>query len=102
MFTIHNYPYPFKKGRKGFDFRIDFSKDFAKEFGKTAVLVGIRADESLSRLSIISSNQRVNMYKNIHHSTKVCNNVYTFYPIYDWRTTDIWVANSHDRVGSLG
>lgn len=94
LFTIHNYPYPFKKGRKGFDFRIDFSKDFAKEFGKTAVLVGIRADESLSRLSIISSNQRVNMYKNIPHSTKVCNNVYTFYPIYDWRTTDIWVANA--------
>lgn len=94
LYNINNYPYPFKKGTKGFDFRIDFSKHFAKEFGKTAVLVGIRADESLSRLAIFTSKHRVNQYKGKKYGNKVDKNTYSFYPIYDWRTEDIWIANS--------
>lgn len=94
LYTIDNYPYPFKKGTKGFDFRIDFSKHFAKEFGKTAVLVGIRADESLSRLAIFTSKHRVNQYKGRKYGNKVDKNTYSFYPIYDWITQDIWIANS--------
>jgi len=97
LYTIDNYPYPFKIGTKGFDFRIDFSKHFAKEYGKTAVLVGLRADESLSRLSIITSSQRVNLFKDKRYSNKVDKNTYTFYPIYDWKTEDIWVANTKFR-----
>lgn len=93
LYTIDNYPFPFKKGTKGFDFRIDFSKYFAQKYGKTAVLVGIRADESLSRLAIFSSDNRVNLYKNKKYGTYVDKNTYSFYPIYDWKTEDIWVAN---------
>lgn len=94
LVNIHNYPYEFHKGTKGFDFRIDFSKHFAKEHGKTAVLVGIRTDESLTRLGIITSQHRINMYNKVRYSTKVVNNVYSFYPIYDWKTKDIWTANA--------
>ena len=32
-------------------------------------------------------------YKNYEWSTKIDEDIYNFYPIYDWKTTDIWVAN---------
>jgi len=36
-------------------------------------------------------------YANLGYSTKIMDNVYNFYPIYDWRTADIWTA-----VGKFG
>lgn len=89
-----NCPFPFIKGTKGFDTRIIFSRWFASQFGKTAVLIGIRADESLTRLGIFSSPHRVNMHKGLKYSTKVDDSTMNFYPIYDWKTQDIWVANA--------
>lgn len=97
LYNEDNYPYPFIKGTKGFDFRIDFSTYFAKEYGKTAVLVGLRADESLSRLAIFTRGDRVKLYKNKQYGTYIDENTYAFYPIYDWRTDDIWIANSKFR-----
>lgn len=88
-----NAPFPFTKGTKGFDTRIYFSKWFARQYGKTAVLIGIRADESLTRLSIFTSQHRKNMHKGLRYSTKVDELTMSFYPIYDWKTQDIWVAN---------
>lgn len=93
LFTLENYPFPFQIGVKGFDFRIDFSKHFANKYGKTAVLIGIRADESLSRLAIFTSNQRVNMFNDLRYSTKTADNLFSFYPIYDWTVDDVWTAN---------
>lgn len=89
-----NVWFPFKKGTSGFDLRIQFSKEFAKNHGKTAVIVGIRADESLSRLAIITSQHRSEMYKNKRFSKIVGENTVNFYPIYDWKTSDVWVANA--------
>lgn len=73
-------------------------EEFAPEFGewysdngktKTACMVGIRADESLHRYATIKSNKK-GMYKNIQWTTKVSKNLYNVYPIYDWRTEDVW------------
>lgn len=88
-----NCPYEFIKGTKGFDARIDFSKWFGEKYGKTAVLIGIRADESLTRRGIFTSKHRKHMHKGLVYSKIVDENTINFYPIYDWKTQDIWVGN---------
>lgn len=53
-----NCPYVFKKGTYGRDAKREFTTWFSSKYGKTAVLIGIRCDESLSRLSTITSQHR--------------------------------------------
>lgn len=60
---------------------------------KTAVLVGIRTQESLHRWRTIAK-ERNSYYADKKYSKKIADNVYNFYPIYDWTTEDIWVANA--------
>lgn len=93
VFTEKDVFFSFKKGTSGFDLRIQFAKEFAKRYGTTAVIVGLRMDESLSRRAIITSQRRVNTYKNKSYSTIVSPETVNFYPICDWRTQDIWIAN---------
>lgn len=59
---------------------------------KTAVLVGIRTQESLHRWRAIHK-ERESYYKGKKYSKRIDSNVYNFYPIYDWKTEDIWIAN---------
>lgn len=94
-YVIHedNCPYPFVKGTKGFDARIQFAEWFASEHGKTAVLIGIRAQESLTRRAIFTSKARTMMHKGLNWSKVVSDDVTNFYPVYDWQTEDIWVCN---------
>lgn len=63
--------------------------------GQTAHLVGIRSDESLNRWRTIASTKKIR-YKNYQWSTKhrKLEESYSFYPIYDWKTQDIWTAVS--------
>lgn len=59
---------------------------------KTAAFVGIRADESLHRYCAIATwNKEGKMFNERRWTTKVSNDVFNIYPIYDWRTEDIWV-----------
>lgn len=89
-----NCPYEFTKGTKGFDARIQFSTWYGDTFGKTAVLIGIRAEESLTRRGIFTSQHRKHMHKGLNYSKIVDKNTINFYPIYDWQTEDIWRCNS--------
>jgi len=89
-----NCPYPFVKGTRGFDARIHFSEWFGETYGKTAVLIGIRAQESLTRRAIFTSQHRTLMHKSLTYSKVVSDNVINFYPIYDWQTEDIWICNA--------
>jgi predicted phosphoadenosine phosphosulfate sulfurtransferase len=64
--------------------------DFIQEKQKnTANIIGLRADESLLRFRAMSKN---NGYKGLNWCTAVSkkNNTYKFYPIYDWKVSDIW------------
>lgn len=91
--------------RKGMEF-----EEFVPEFGEwysqgktTACLVGIRTDESLNRYRTIASNKKV-MFDNKQYTTKVTENVFNFYPIYDWTTEDIWIyhaKNPNKRYNKL-
>jgi len=85
--------FPFYKYRMEFE---EFVPEFNKWYGdgkKTAMLVGIRSDESLNRFRTIKSTSK-KTYKKFKWTTKLGDsNVYNCYPIYDWRTEDIWAAN---------
>lgn len=58
----------------------------------TANLIGIRADESLNRFRAIM-NEDKEMLDGHCWTKKNTKNVYNCYPIYDWKTNDIWVSN---------
>jgi len=60
---------------------------------KTCILVGIRSQESLNRQSAITSRNKVNQYKNTNYILSK-DNYFVAYPIYDWQTRDIWIANA--------
>ncbi len=70
----------------------------------TAGFIGIRADESLHRYLAISSHKKGLMYKNYKWTTSVIENVFNIYPIYDWKTEDIWIFHgkyphlSHNKI----
>ena len=86
-----NNPLGFYKKNMPFE---EFIKHFGNWYGKgqkTATLVGIRTDESLNRFRAIDGTK--SMYKDKNYSTKVNENVYNFYPIYDWSVEDIWTYN---------
>lgn len=55
----------------------------------TASLVGIRADESLNRWRTICKWDK-EMHAGKRWTTAVADNVFNVYPIYDWKTADIW------------
>lgn len=61
--------------------------------GRTACLVGIRSQESLNRFRAIVQDKET--YDNKKWTTKEGNNLYSVYPIYDWKTEDVWIA--HER-----
>jgi predicted phosphoadenosine phosphosulfate sulfurtransferase len=59
----------------------------------TAGFIGIRADESLNRFRTICT-QKKETYCGIRYTTKITEHAYNVYPIYDWRTRDIWVYHA--------
>lgn len=74
-------------------------EEFAPLFGswfsegeRTACFVGIRSDESLNRYRTIKNENKI-AYNGKMWTTLVDRNLYNIYPIYDWRTEDIWRYN---------
>lgn len=53
-----------------------------------ACFVGIRADESLNRFRTVAREKET--YQGKPWTTSVIDDVWNVYPIYDWRTTDVW------------
>ena len=56
---------------------------------RTAGCIGIRADESLNRFRTIAIWDK-EMFEGKRYTTRIEADVYNVYPIYDWRTEDIW------------
>lgn len=78
-------------------------EEFVPMFGEwyaqgeqTAVMVGIRSDESLNRYRTIASTKKTR-HKDQGWTTLVTPNVFNVYPIYDWRTEDIWTWHFRNR-----
>lgn len=64
---------------------------------RTAAFIGIRADESLHRYRAIVSRKDGLMFNSWKWSTKVSSMLYNIYPIYDWKTEDIWIFNGKNK-----
>ena len=84
----------FKHGMEFEEFIIEFAKWYSEKNGLTATGIGIRSDESLNRFTTIISSVK-EKYDNIPWTTRVRKNskpmnCYNFFPIYDFRTEDIW------------
>lgn len=78
-------------------------EEFVPEFGKwygegqdCACFVGIRSDESLNRYRTVSSTKKIS-YKGKKYTTLVKDNVFNIYPVYDWRTQDIWIYHAKNK-----
>lgn len=83
--------------RRGMEF-----EELVPEFGewyaqgeRTACLVGIRSDESLNRYRTIASTSK-ETWQGRQYTSKVTPNVYNVYPIYDWRTEDLWTWHARN------
>jgi len=64
-----------------------------KEAERTAVLVGIRAQESLNRYHAVMRGNSPTTFEGIGYSTEIFPDIYNFYPLYDWSVEDVWTAN---------
>lgn len=72
------------------EFMVLFGKWYAGE-QMCAGFIGIRSDESLHRYRAITSEKNGLMHKGYKWTTMLTKNLFNVYPIYDWRTEDIWV-----------
>ena len=93
--TDINYFDFFKKGMEFEEFDVKFGEWYSKG-EDTAVFVGIRADESLNRFRTIASKKKT-CYKNKQWTTKIKDNLFNIYPLYDWKTQDIWVYQGKNK-----
>lgn len=90
-----NVPFEFVKDTLDYDLQDKFAKWFSSTYGKTAVVIGIRSQESLNRYRAVNKNNAAKKYKNINWINSYKDNkTYKAYPIYDWQTSDVWVANA--------
>lgn len=84
--------------RDGMEFE-EFVPEFGEWYSKgknTACLVGIRSDESLNRYRTIASKSKERFNDKVY-TTKVTENVFNVYPIYDWKTEDIWIYHAKNE-----
>ena len=90
-----NDPKYFHFFSEGMEFE-EFVPEFGDWLGKgenTACFVGIRSDESLNRYRTIASSKKVR-YDDKQWTTKVTDSTYNIYPIFDWKTQDIWIYHA--------
>jgi predicted phosphoadenosine phosphosulfate sulfurtransferase len=62
----------------------------------TACFVGIRTDESLNRFRTVASTSKA-MHSGLRWTTRVSESVHNIYPVYDWRTADLWTYHGRNR-----
>ena len=83
--------YPFCLANMEFE---EFIVLFGQWYGqgkKTAGFIGIRAQESLHRYCAVATWEKKDLTFDGHRwTTKIVDEVYNIYPIYDWLTDDIW------------
>ncbi len=87
VITEKNAMFEFKN-KSDYEVQDNFCEWFENSHGKTAVVIGIRADESLNRFRAIAS-EKAEKYKN-----NIWINKNKAYPIYDWTVNDVWVFNA--------
>lgn len=76
-----------------------FSSWFADNKCGVAVLTGVRADESLNRFMGLVSQRKLRYADDKPWTTASPEGFYyTMYPLYDWKTRDIWIYHTRTRA----
>lgn len=91
--NIDNHPFDFFEENMNYDEFWDKFGDWYGQGEECACMIGIRADESLNRFRAIM-NERKTTKNGMMWTKKNTDYVYNVYPIYDWKTRDIWISNA--------
>lgn len=89
--------FPFYTGPIEFEEFIVMFPEWYSQGAKTANIIAIRADESLHRYGAIANQKKGLMHKGYKWTTKTSENCFNVYPIYDWKTSDIWVYHHRNQ-----
>ena len=91
--NTENCPLDYFKEDMPYDEFWDKFGDWYAQGQRCACLIGIRTVESLNRFRAIMNREKEMLGGQIW-TKKNTNYVYNCYPIYDWRTEDVWTANA--------
>lgn len=98
--------YPFYTDGQEFEEFVILWAEWYAQGENLAVMVGIRADESLNRFRTICTFDK-ETFGGKRYTTGITEKVFNVYPIYDWRTKDIWVYHAkfkdkeHNKIYDL-
>jgi predicted phosphoadenosine phosphosulfate sulfurtransferase len=99
MQAINPEIYPFYQPKMEFEEFMVLFGDWYSQGKLCAGMIGIRADESLHRYCAIARNKTGLTHNGYKWTTKVAKTLFNIYPIYDWRTEDIWIF--HGKYSAL-
>lgn len=91
--NFKNHKFDFFKENMNYDDFWDGFGEWYSEGKETACMIGIRTSESLNRFRAIMNEDKITKSGNMW-TKKNSDNVYNVYPIYDWKTEDVWTANA--------
>lgn len=93
--TVENFPF-YRENMWDYEFQVLFAKWLHQRMGgsRTCFLIGIRTQESYNRWRTIHQSHKYQMYHTYRWTSKLGCDLYNAYPIFDWKTTDIWTANA--------
>lgn len=93
-YNREDFPF-FEENMWDYNFQMHFAHWLheRKKAIRSCFLIGIRTQESFSRWRSIHLARKFQMYHTYRWTSKIGNDEYNAYPIFDWKTTDIWVAN---------
>jgi len=90
--NVNNHVFPFFRENIGYQEFWDEFGEWYSQGKECACLIGIRTHESLNRWRAIM-NENKQTHGNHSWTKRNTEHTYNCYPIYDWRTEDIWIAN---------
>ncbi len=78
-----------------YDFQTSFQRwlRLKKDCQRICCLIGIRTQESFNRWRTIHSDKNYRRFGSLKWTHCIGLRAYNAYPIYDWKTSDIWTAN---------
>lgn len=94
--SYHKEDFPFYTDTMwDYEFQMHFAQWLhqRKDAVRTCFLIGIRTQESFNRWRCIHLARKYQMYHTYRWTSKIGIDIYNAYPLFDWKTTDIWVAN---------
>lgn len=91
--NMKNNPLNYFREDMNYDEFWDKFGDWYSQGKRTACMIGIRTVESLNRFRAIMNTDKETLHGQMW-TKKNTDYVYNCYPLYDWRTEDIWTANA--------